>query len=132
MGLIPTKCRQTLINFRLLQLGVKSFEQVKHFSLAGVDIPCEENIKLLGVELDFMFNFDKQIKKNMCMKAAPQLNVLQSLSKFLSAKPKHLIFKSFIQSNFNYNCPLVHMAFLWQGKYREIRKTPIQSSQDCF
>ena len=25
-----------------------------------------------------MLNFDKQIKKNMCMKAARQLNVLQS------------------------------------------------------
>ena len=78
---------------------------MKHFTLAGVDIPCEENVKLLGVELDFMLNFDKQIK-NMCMKAARQLNVLQRLSKFLSVETRLLIFKSLIQSNFNY-CPLV-------------------------
>ena len=52
-----------------------------------------------------MLNFDKQIK-NMCMKAARQLNVLQRLSKFLSVETRLLIFKSFIQSNFNY-CPLV-------------------------
>ena len=91
--------------FQAVAVGVKSFEQVKHFTLAGVDIPCEENVKLLGVELDFMLNFDKQIK-NMCMKAARQLNVLQMLSKFLSVETRHLIFKSFIQSNFNY-CPLV-------------------------
>ena len=37
---------------------------MKHFTLAGVDIPCEENVKILGVELEFMLNFDKQIKKN--------------------------------------------------------------------
>ena len=91
--------------FQAVAVGVKSFEQVKHFFLAGVDIPCEETVKLLGVELDFMLNFDKQIK-NMCMKAARQLNVLQRLSKFLSVETRLLIFKSFIQSNFNY-CPLV-------------------------
>ena len=52
-----------------------------------------------------MLKFDKQIK-NMCMKAARQLNVLQRLSKFLSVETRLLIFKSFIQSNFNY-FPLV-------------------------
>ena len=84
--------------FQAVAVGVKSFEQVKYFTLAGVDIPCEENVKLLGVELDFMLNFDKQIK-NMCMKAARQLNVLQRLSKFLSVETRLLIFKSFIKSN---------------------------------
>ena len=39
-------------------------------------------------------------------KAAKQLNVLQRLSKFLNEKSRLLIFRSFIQSNFNY-CPLV-------------------------
>ena len=38
---------------------------MKQITLAGVDIPCEENIKLLGVELDLMLNFDKQIKKHV-------------------------------------------------------------------
>ena len=90
--------------FQAVAVGVKSFEQVKHFTLAGVDIPCEENVKLLGVELDLMLNFDKQ--KNICMKAARQLNVLQRLSKFSSVETRLLIFKSFIQLNFNY-CPLV-------------------------
>ena len=42
----------------------------------------------------------------MCKKAAKQLNVLQRLSKFLNEKSRFLIFRSFIQSNFNY-CPLV-------------------------
>ena len=38
--------------------------------------------------------------------AAKQLDVLQRLSKFLKEKSRFLIFRSFIQSNFNY-CPLV-------------------------
>ena len=38
---------------------------MKHFTTSGVDIPCEETLKPLGVELDFMLNFDNQIKKDM-------------------------------------------------------------------
>ena len=78
---------------------------MKNFTITGVDIPCEETVKLLGVEFDFMLNFDNQIKK-ICTKVARQLNVLQRLSKFLSEDTRLLIFKSFIQSNFNY-CPLI-------------------------
>ena len=85
--------------FQAVSVGRKTFEQVKHFTIAGVDIPYEETVKLLGVELDFMLNFDNQIKK-ICTKAARQLNVLQRLRKiFLSEDTRLLIFKSFIQSN---------------------------------
>ena len=91
--------------FQAVAVGIKTFDKVKQFTLAGTDIPCEKNVKLLGVELDFMLNFDNQIK-TMCMKAARQLNVLRRLSKFLSEDTRLLIFKSFIQSNFNY-CPLI-------------------------
>ena len=52
-----------------------------------------------------MLNFDTQVS-NTCQKAARQLNVLQRLSKFLSIKTRLIIFKSIIQSNFNY-CPIV-------------------------
>ena len=52
-----------------------------------------------------MLNFDTQVS-HICQKAARQLNVLQRLSKFLSNKTRLIIFKSFIQSNFDY-CPIV-------------------------
>ena len=77
-----------------------------------------------------MLNFDKQIKKNLCMKAARQLSVLQRLSKFLSVETRLLIFKSFIQSNFNY-CPLV-WHFCSEANTEKLEKNPIQSSQNCF
>ena len=69
--------------------GKKTYEQLKHFNVADVEILCEENVKLLGVELDIMLNFDNQIKR-ICMKVARQLNVLQRLSKFLSVETRLL------------------------------------------
>ncbi len=65
----------------------------------------EDVVKLLGIDIDFLINFDQQIS-NMCKKAAKQLNVLLRLSKFLTSDNKILIYKSFIRSNFNF-CPLV-------------------------
>ena len=52
-----------------------------------------------------MLNYNVQIS-NMCNKATRQLNVLLRLSKFWIPESKIVIYKSFIQSNFNY-CPLV-------------------------
>ena len=40
------------------------YERDFMMSLSG-DNQAEENVKLLGVELDFMLNFDKQIKKHV-------------------------------------------------------------------
>ena len=91
--------------FQAISVGKKTYAEMKNIQIAEVNITCEENVKLLGVEHDYKLNFDTQITK-MCKKAAKQLNVLQRLSKFLNEKSRFLIFRSFIQSNFNY-CPLV-------------------------
>lgn len=91
--------------FQAISVGKKTNSEMKSIKVGDVDIPCEENVKLLGVELDFKLDFDDQVTE-ICKKAARQLNVLQRLSKFLSEKSRLLIFKSFIKSNFNY-CPLV-------------------------
>ena len=65
----------------------------------------EESVKLLGVTIDFLLNFDLHVS-NICIKAARQINVLLRLSKFLTIETKILIYKSFIKSSFNF-CPLV-------------------------
>ena len=41
---------------------MKTFEEVKQFKIAGGDIPCEKNVKLLGVEMDFMLNLISKVK----------------------------------------------------------------------
>ena len=91
--------------FQAIAIGNKSRDFINDFKIDNVTIKCEESVKLLGVDIDFLLNFDLQISR-MCKKAAGQLNVLYRISKFLSTDCKILIYKSFIRSNFNY-CPLV-------------------------
>ena len=62
-------------------------------------------MRLLGVDLDYKLNFNKQVTR-ICQKLSSQLNVLQRLSKFLSVDTRLLVFKSFIRSNVSY-CPIV-------------------------
>ena len=85
--------------------GKKTFSEPKSFSVADNTIPCEETVKLFGVELDYQLNFNEQVSR-ICQKVARQINVLQRISKFLSEETRLLVFKSFIRSNFNY-CPII-------------------------
>jgi hypothetical protein len=67
-------------------------------------IKCEDEVKLLGVTIDFKLNFDRHVS-NICKKASRQLNVLKRIGKHLCKLGKMTIYHSFILSNFNY-CPL--------------------------
>ena len=91
--------------FQAIMLGLQGFLNCKSLNLNGIEIKCEDSVKLLGVTFDYMLNFDIHIS-DICKKAARQINVLLRLSKYLSTETKILIYKSFIRSNFNY-CPLV-------------------------
>ena len=61
----------------------------------------DESAKLLGVHLDRHLDFNKQIKE-LCRKAARQLNVLQRLARHLDQEGRMAIFRAFIMSHFNY------------------------------
>jgi hypothetical protein len=43
------------------------------FNLNGINLSCEDEVKLLGVAIDFKLNFNTHIS-NICKKAARQLN----------------------------------------------------------
>ena len=90
--------------FQAIMLGLQEFLNCKSLNLNGIEIKCEDSVKLLGVTFDYMLNFDIHVS-NICKKAARQINVLLRLSKYLSTETK-LFHKSFIRYNFNY-CPLV-------------------------
>ena len=60
------------------------------FSVADNTIPCEETVKLFGVELDYQLNFNEHVSR-ICQKVARQLNVLQRISKFLSEETRLLV-----------------------------------------
>ncbi len=74
-------------------------------TIEGNTLHSEDNVKVLGVNLDRNLNFDLHISE-LCKKAARQLNVLGRLRKFLDEKSKLLVFKSFILSHFNY-CSII-------------------------
>ena len=79
-------------------------------TICGSEIKCEDSVKLLGVTIDFMLNFDTHVS-NICRKAARQINVLLRIGKHLSVETEILMYESFIKSNFNY-C-LISMSFLF-------------------
>ena len=68
------------------------------------DISREDNISLLGVNIDFMLQFDDHVS-DICKKASKQLAVLKRFRRFLTKQGKLVIYNSFIASNFSY-CPL--------------------------
>ena len=82
-------------------------------------IKCEENMKLLGVTLDFQLNFNTHVS-NICKKASKQLNVLKRIGKHLCKLGKLNIYHSFILSNFNY-CPLT-WHFCGEANTKKIEK----------
>jgi len=90
--------------FQAIALGKKSKDHNLTFNVNGSNIPCDDDVKLLGVTIDFRLKFDIHIS-NICKKASRQLNVLKRIGKHLCKLGKLNIYYSFILSNFNY-CPL--------------------------
>ena len=71
----------------------------------GNEILCENEVKLLGVTIDYQLKFNTHISE-ICIKASRQLNVLKRIGKHLSKLGRLTIYNSYIMSNFNY-CPVV-------------------------
>ena len=90
--------------FQAIAIGQRSAKELDSFTLNNVNIPCENEVKLLGVTIDFKLNFNSHIS-NICKKASKQLNCLKRIGKYLTRLGKLTIHHSFILSNFNY-CPL--------------------------
>ena len=93
----PDKCQA-------IAVGKKTHSNPPVFQIDDSNITCDESVKLLGVDIDFMLNFDGHIQ-SICKKAAQQLNILKRLGKSLTKLSKLTIFHTFILSNFNF-CPL--------------------------
>ena len=68
-------------------------------------INSESCVKLLGVEIDNKFSFEKHTSK-LVKKASNQLNGISRIQKFMGFKEKEILLNSFVYSNFNY-CPSV-------------------------
>ena len=105
--------------FQAIALGSKTHDANVVFHLDNAVINCDDEVKLLGVTLDFKLNFHSQIT-NICKKAARQLNVLKRIGNHLNRLVKLTIYHSFIMSNFSY-CPLT-WHFCSEQNTRKIEK----------
>ena len=54
--------------FQAIMLGLQGFLNCKSLNLNGLEIKCEDSVKLLGVTFDFMLNFDIHMS-NICKKS---------------------------------------------------------------
>ena len=64
--------------FQAIAVGKRTKDDNIVFNLENNFINCEDHVKLLGVTIDFKFNFDLHIS-NVCKKASRQLNVLKRI-----------------------------------------------------
>ena len=91
--------------FQSICIGKQTSDYIQSFNIGDTTIPCDSSVKLLGIEIDSMLNFDQHVS-TVCKKAARQVNVLARLYRYLDIETRLLIYKCFIRSNFNY-CPIV-------------------------
>ena len=91
--------------FQALAVGKRTIDKKPICNIGNTHITCEESVKLLGVEIDSLLNFDLHIS-NICKKASQQINVLRRIGKYLTLEGRKAIYHTFIMSNFNF-CPLV-------------------------
>ena len=110
--------------FQAICVGKKAHDNIESFQIGQTNIKCEENVTLLGINIDFMLKFDDYISE-ICKKASKQLAVLKRLGSFLTKQGKLVIYNSFIASNFSY-CPLLGISVvrLAQINSRKYRKEP--------
>ena len=90
--------------FQAICIGKKSHDNIDSFQVGQTNIKCDDNVTLLGINLDYMLKFDTHVSE-ICKKASQQLAVLKRLGRFLTKQGKLIIYNSFIASNFSY-CPL--------------------------
>jgi hypothetical protein len=106
-------------NFRLFLPVKKTHDKNIIFNLDGISTVCDDEVKRLGVTIDFKLNFSSHIT-NICKKAARQLNVLKRIGKYLDRFGKLTIYHSFIMSNVSY-CPLI-WHFCTEQNSHKLRK----------
>ena len=97
-------CKPNPDKFQAICVGKQMHDNIDSFQIGNTNIKCEDNVTLLGVNIDFMLKFDDHVS-DICKTASKQLAVLKRLGRFLTKQGKLVIYNSFIASNFSY-CPL--------------------------
>ena len=62
--------------FQVICIGKKTYDNIETFRIGETDIKCENNVSLLGINIDFMLKFDDHVTE-ICKKASKQLAVFK-------------------------------------------------------
>ena len=77
--------------FQAICIGKNAHDSFTSFNIDSVEIKCEDNATLLGINIDFMLRFDDHVSE-ICKKASKQLAVLKHLGRFLTKQGKMTIY----------------------------------------
>ena len=67
--------------FQAICIGKKTYDNIETFRIGETDIKCENNVSLLGINIDFMLKFDDHVTE-ICKKASKQLLKLMACEVF--------------------------------------------------
>ena len=68
-------------NFQAICIGKRANDDITSFKIDSAEIKCEDNVTLLGVNIDFMLQFDDHVSQ-ICKRAVKQLAVLKRIGCF--------------------------------------------------
>ncbi len=77
----------------------------KFIKINGTNIPCEKEVKLVGITIDEKLKFDKHVNI-ISKKASRQTHLMYQFKGVFDLKERQIIYNSFIMSNCNY-CPII-------------------------
>ena len=115
------KMKANAEKFQAIAICKKSRKLNLNFDINTTEIKCDDEVKLLGVNVDYDLMFDSHIA-SICKKASRQLNVLNHIGKYLNLQSSLMIYHTYILSNFNY-CPIIwHFCSKNKSKMEKIQE----------
>ena len=76
--------------FQAIYIGKRVHDDITSFNIDLAEIKCEDNVTLLGINIDFMLRFDDHVSQ-ICKRASKQLAVLKRIGRFLNKQGKMTI-----------------------------------------
>jgi hypothetical protein len=100
--------------FQAISPGKKTHDKNIIFNLDGISIVCDDEVKMLGVTIDFKLNFNSHITTNVFVRRLDRFGKLT-------------IYHSFIMSNFSYYPLIWHFCTEQNSpKIEKIQERPLQ------
>ena len=69
--------------FQPFYIGKRAHDDITSFKIDSAEIKREDNVTLLGVNIDFMLRFDDHVSQ-ICKRASKQLAVLKRIGRFIT------------------------------------------------